>query len=104
MNRWIELYATTPSGKTLFVCKICGAQTPAPTKKCSEPPSAVSWKTVFPCHVMEEVEAALIDVGEKEPSGPDIQLQIHLRGNEGTVSWKTPQGAQRSMPIKVKRK
>ena len=33
-SRWIEIKKTTPSGKVLFVCMSCGAQTPAPTEEC----------------------------------------------------------------------
>ena len=37
-SRWIELLATTNSGKVQFVCRYCGSVTPAPTKDCKEPP------------------------------------------------------------------
>jgi len=34
-DRWIEISNTSPSGKTLFVCRSCGRQSPAPDKVCS---------------------------------------------------------------------
>lgn len=36
-DRWIIIDKTSPSGKTLFVCRSCGAVSPAPNKTCSEP-------------------------------------------------------------------
>lgn len=38
MDRWVELKATSPSGKALFVCRFCGSKTPAPVKECAAPP------------------------------------------------------------------
>lgn len=43
MSRWIPLLGTTPSGKTLFVCSVCGRVTPAPTTECIEPPQFPTW-------------------------------------------------------------
>lgn len=35
--RWIQLVTTSPSGKTLFVCSVCGRVTPGPTA-CKDKP------------------------------------------------------------------
>lgn len=40
--RWIQLFKTSPSGKTLFVCRVCGRVTPAPTP-CTEKPELPDW-------------------------------------------------------------
>ena len=102
-SRWIEIYATTPSGKTLFVCKICGRKSPTPDKKCLELPTVSQWKPQFSCQMLEEMESALIDIGEKEPPPHDAKLQLHLRGNEGVVYWITPEGAQRRLSFDVRK-
>jgi len=36
-SRWRALEATSPSGKTLFVCLCCGRISPTPDKRCPEP-------------------------------------------------------------------
>lgn len=33
-DRWAQLIQTTPSGKTLFVCMVCGTVSPGPTVEC----------------------------------------------------------------------
>jgi hypothetical protein len=35
-NRWTTIVATTPSGKTQFVCRICGRMSPIPDNTCPE--------------------------------------------------------------------
>lgn len=40
--RWIQIFKTSPSGKTLFVCRGCGRVTPAPGP-CSEKPELPDW-------------------------------------------------------------
>ena len=56
MSRWIELYATSPSGKAMFVCKMCGRMTPAPTATCSQPPETYQ-KAPLTCQLLEELDA-----------------------------------------------
>lgn len=58
-SRWMEIIATTPSGKTQFVCRICGAKTIAPDKKCAKPFTAETLgghgdSYDYECHVVEE--------------------------------------------------
>lgn len=33
-SRWQRILAESPSGKSLFVCLVCGSKTPAPTTEC----------------------------------------------------------------------
>ena len=33
-GRWAQIVRTTPTGKTLFVCLVCGDMTPAPQRQC----------------------------------------------------------------------
>jgi hypothetical protein len=33
-SRWVVIAATSPSGKTLFVCQCCGRIAPTPDKAC----------------------------------------------------------------------
>lgn len=41
--RWIMLHTTTPSGKTQFVCRCCGAVTTTPDKECITTPRIPTW-------------------------------------------------------------
>jgi hypothetical protein len=34
-SRWAPLTLSSPSGKQMFVCLVCGSQTPAPSKDCT---------------------------------------------------------------------
>lgn len=36
--RWVEIIRVTPSGKTMFVCLVCGRSTPSPDKTCPAVP------------------------------------------------------------------
>ena len=65
-SRWHPITKTTPSGKTMFVCLVCGKQAVAPSKYCSDsvaiPPNLggrllnLGEETDFraPCEVIEE--------------------------------------------------
>jgi hypothetical protein len=35
-DRWAEITATSPSGKTLFVCRSCGRTSPTPDRNCAD--------------------------------------------------------------------
>jgi len=52
--RWIKLYTTTPSGKTLFCCKYCGSITPAPGKSCPNNPQKNGAPSPETCVELEE--------------------------------------------------
>lgn len=65
MSRWVPLYATTNSGKTLFVCIMCGRVSPTPDKTCPVMPVVPSWKMATTCAVLEEVEDAAFTAGER---------------------------------------
>lgn len=108
-SRWVELYATTPSGKTLFFCRYCGTKSPAPTRTCPEPPSALH-KAELPCQLLEELEGALNDeegtadaahpggkvlfaVSEKEASGPNEDIVRY------TVQWRTQESMWNSTEL-----
>jgi len=101
MNRWIELYATTPSGKTLFVCRVCGRITPAPTATCSAPPE-VHYKMPLECALVEEMEGALAeglqhpDRWERDKEGNDVRVLVISdqaertpEGRRSRVTWST---------------
>ena len=105
MSRWIELYATSPSGKTLFVCRMCGLVSPVPTRECKEPPvvDRSGWKPTLPCAVLEEMEEATQELDGTVPA-VGTSLQIHLAGNDGTVSWRDKDGVHRSLKIHINRR
>ncbi len=73
-SRWIELYATSPSGKAMFVCRMCGHKTPAPSKNCPSLPEVGPYKTAFSCLVLEEIAGALADTN----AGTDPDLLLHI--------------------------
>lgn len=55
MSRWILLHKTSPSGKSLFVCRMCGRITPAPSKTC-DPDSGVGNNVIgVSCQLLEEI-------------------------------------------------
>lgn len=51
-GRWVELVKTSPSGKTLFVCKCCGTVTPVPNRLCPQPVQTALGAQVY-CHEWE---------------------------------------------------
>lgn len=52
--RWIKLYTTSPSGKTMFCCKYCGSITPAPGKSCPNNPQKNGASSSSTCAELEE--------------------------------------------------
>jgi len=84
MSRWIELYTTTPSGKTQFVCQFCGRISPLPDKKCPQPPEVGPHKMALSCELLEEVAMAL----EKKPLKlSTLYVSYNETTGEGSVSW-----------------
>ena len=98
MSRWIELYATSPSGKALFVCKFCGSITPAPTKSCSSPPEVVSYKQTLSCALLAEIEAACIDEGTQEKQEFPV-LELYMPGNHGEACLRMRDGTRRHLKV-----
>lgn len=101
MSRWIALYATSPSGKTLFVCRVCGRKTPAPTATCPEPPE-VYQRAALECSLIEELEEALAegkghpDRWERDELGDDVRVLLvghpfskTPNGKRSHVQWST---------------
>lgn len=52
-DRWTQLRATSPSGKTLFSCGNCGRVSPAPDDRCPVPEYQLTLgrKVDVPCHL-----------------------------------------------------
>ncbi len=93
MSRWVVLYATTPSGKTLFVCRICGRKSPTPDRSCPAPPE-VYQKMPLSCELIYEVEAAL-EAEKDNPSSKDGSRVL-------VISEKTdeaPDGSKRTSVV-----
>lgn len=103
-SRWIKLYATSPSGKTLFVCKYCGRQSPTPDRVCQIPPFAAHAPSM-PCAILEETEAVLQMVAEEtklEELHRHAVYQIDLHApNEATVVWQADDGNMRRKVLNV---
>ena len=110
MTRWVELYATTPSGKTQFVCRICGRKSVAPDRSCPEPPD-VYQKMTLPCELIEEMEGALAE----EAGTPSEQRGVRVlvigdrtdtapNGRRGHVIWSTQTERWRSTEVYFERK
>lgn len=58
MSRWVSLVTTSPSGKALFVCRMCGRTSPMPDRDCGEPPK-VAYGSSASCAFLEEAHMAL---------------------------------------------
>ena len=84
MSRWLELYTTTNSGKTLFVCRMCGRISPLPDKKCQQPPEVGPHKLALSCELLEEVAMAL---EEKDPKATTLYVSYDKNTGGGSVSW-----------------
>lgn len=54
VSRWIEITATTPSGKALFVCRFCGRTSPIPDKGCGQPPMYYGKPFEMTCEQLQE--------------------------------------------------
>ena len=101
MSRWLELYCTSPSGKTMFVCRMCGLVTPVPTAECPSPPQVCSDKLAMSCAMLEEIESALVDVGEAHvPLGS--KLWLFKQGDKTMVSWESSPGNVKRTEVKVR--
>lgn len=83
----------------LFVCKYCGRTSPLPDRTCPSPPEVAAWKASLSCAILEELESALIDVGEVQVErrvAMQVSLPADATEQQGVVSWRTPEGANRS--------
>lgn len=93
MSRWIELYATSPSGKTLFMCKMCGRQSPVPTTSCYAPPATVH-KAPLPCELLEEIQEAAEEAETGEVASGLKYFDVAMTTRPGSkeskisVSWR----------------
>lgn len=58
MSRWISVTATSPSGKTLFICRHCGRKSVTPDVACYTSPSLPAWHPQWgkKCQELEEEE------------------------------------------------
>jgi hypothetical protein len=101
MSRWLELYATSPSGKTLFVCRMCGRVTPAPDKECPSPPTVDSSKLAMSCLLLEEIESALKDVGEVHVP-LNSRMWLFKQGTKVMVTWESSPGNVKRTEVKVR--
>lgn len=107
MSRWRELYATSPSGKTLFVCTMCGRVSPVPDSVCATPPSVVAWKPNLPCIVLEEIAKAMADTVEDlppdEPTKGVSRYELVLTSPlSGRVSWVDTYGVRQFKDVAIK--
>ena len=84
MSRWIELYTTTNSGKTLFVCQMCGRITALPGRTCPQPPDVGPHKLALSCALLEEVAMALEKKTQKLTT---LYVSYDPRTGSGSVSW-----------------
>lgn len=69
-RRWMPLVRTSPSGKTLFVCLVCGEVTPAPNQRCRpaeamqlDPRLLQSYPDAWECSDIEQFINGVIDRG-----------------------------------------
>jgi len=65
--RWAKLMRTTNSGKTLFVCKICGRESTGPDKECPKFPVVLGGvRTEYRCHEVEDrMEQEVLNADER---------------------------------------
>ena len=51
-SRWVTLRRTSNSGKTLFLCLVCGRESTTPDKECPQPMWGSDSK-LYRCHLVE---------------------------------------------------
>lgn len=103
MSRWVPLYATTNSGKTLFVCLMCGRISTTPDKTCPEPPTVVSWKMTATCAVLEEIEDAAFTAGEHHTRLKERIMMVGVAA-DGTAlaQWQQGSGDWHSAKVEIR--
>lgn len=114
MSRWVELYATSPSGKTLFICRMCGRKSPTPDRTCASPPEAYQ-RAPLECALLEEMEEALSDeqahsparregkivmVSEKGEPGPDGKVRYAIVWRSLESQWNTTEIYMKNESVK----
>ena len=96
MSRWVPLVATSPSGKTLFVCRMCGRMSPTPDKECKDPPF-VAHGSQGSCMLLEEVFAAVDIMVDGTP-----HATYYISGSRHVqVCWVDASGARHNVWIEV---
>lgn len=102
MSRWVPIYATTPSGKTLFVCLMCGRKSPTPDKTCPEIPEAAGWKLATTCAVLEEIEEAAFEAGERHVRlGERIMVGV-MKDGTALAQWQSESGDGKRAHVQIK--
>jgi hypothetical protein len=101
MSRWLELYATSPSGKTLFVCRMCGRISPTPDRECSALPQVCRDKFALSCMLLEEIENALEAVGEAHVPRT-TRMWLSKIGNHVSVQWESSPGNMKRTQVIIK--
>ncbi len=67
----------------MFVCRMCGDITPAPTTRCARAP-VVNGKAPFSCELLEEIESALQSEQATEPAVREGRLvMVSQKGEPG---------------------
>jgi hypothetical protein len=106
MSRWVELYATSPSGKTLFVCRFCGRTSPCPDKDCATPPSVVAYKPALPCIVLEEIELivseAVVEVPKEDRKNKTHYTITLTSPTTAEISWLGGRGYTKRSHFTIK--
>lgn len=83
-KRWVPIIKTTPSGKTLFVCLVCGETGPIPVLKCVESHDTRGQPVYKDCHTLEEQINGTIETSLDEPlflEWAESQLRPNLERN-----------------------
>lgn len=96
MSRWISLIATSPSGKTLFVCRMCGRTSPVPDKECREVPYTAHGISAS-CAVLEEAHRAF----ELMESGARKLTYTVLSADIVALYWEEDDGARRRVWLRT---
>ena len=71
-GRWVMLAATTPSGKTLFMCSVCGRISPTPDKRCPSMLVATDGTSIT---------CADVERGVERPVGPLVVRRVMVTFN-----------------------
>ena len=101
MSRWVPLYATSNSGKTLFVCLMCGRVSPLPDKVCPVPPVVPSWKFATTCAVLEELEDAAFEAGERHVRLNERIMVGVARDGTAVAQWQSKSGDCHRVDVKI---
>ena len=84
-SRWAPIVRTSPSGKTLFVCLVCGDLTPGPTKECPRKDEKPHLDPRLESHIGEAVSCHDVEAHINEEITKNLPDHLTLDWNENKL-------------------